>query len=164
MGDDLGVGLAFKDMTLGGQFGLQLGEILDDAVVDQGDAAGLVRVGVGRGRSAVGGPSGVADADRGRQRLFGQDGFQIADLALGAAAFDRAVHHGGDPGRVITAVFQPFQTVDQPGNDRSIAGDADDAAHAQELRGRGKQKGAALHRRRSGAKPRTSPHRPSMQS
>ena len=40
------------------------------------------------------------------------------------------VHNGGDSGGVIASVFQPFQAVDQPGNDGSIAGDADDAAHA----------------------------------
>ena len=45
-------------------------------------------------------------------------------------ALDRAVHNGGDSGGVIASVFQPFQAVDQPGNDGSIAGDADDAAHA----------------------------------
>ncbi|MNT21276.1 hypothetical protein D3C72_1566110 [compost metagenome] len=129
VGHDLGVGLALEDAALGLQLGLQLGEVLDDAVVDQADAAGLVRVGVGGGRGAVGGPAGVADADCARQRFGGQDGFQFADLALGAAAFDATVHDGGDPGGIIAAIFQTLQAVDQTGNDGARARDADDAAH-----------------------------------
>ncbi|MNC31680.1 hypothetical protein D3C75_800080 [compost metagenome] len=108
VGHDLGVGLALEDAALGLQFGLQLGEVLDDAVVDQADAAGLVRVGVGGRGRAVGGPAGVTDADGPAQGLGGQDGFQFADLALGAAAFDAAVDDGGDPGGVIAAVLQPL--------------------------------------------------------
>ena len=131
VGDHLGVGLAFEDVPLGGQLGLQLGEVLDDAVVHQRHAPGLVRVGVGGGRGAVGGPAGMADADRGLHRVLGQDGLQIADLALAAAAFDMAVDHGGDPGGIIAAVFQPLQAVDQTGNDGAVSRDADDAAHAK---------------------------------
>ena len=47
------------------QLALELVEVLDDAVVDQGQPAVLaaaVRVGVLVGRAAVGGPAGVADA------------------------------------------------------------------------------------------------------
>ncbi|MNE37016.1 hypothetical protein D3C80_1308540 [compost metagenome] len=129
MGHDLGVGLALEDAALGLQLGLQLGEVLDDAVVDQADAAGLVRVGVGGRGGAVGGPAGVADADGPGQGFGGQDGLQFADLALGAAALDAAVDDGGDAGGIIAAVFQPLQAVDQTGNDGACARDADDAAH-----------------------------------
>ncbi|MNT26274.1 hypothetical protein D3C72_1618360 [compost metagenome] len=129
VGDDLGVGLALEDAALGFQLSLQLGEVLDDAVMDQADAAGLVRVGVGGGRRAVGGPAGVADADGPGQRVGGQHGLQLADLALGAAAFDAAVDDGGDAGGVIAAVLQPLQAVDQTGDDGACARDADDAAH-----------------------------------
>ncbi|MNT56625.1 hypothetical protein D3C72_1939390 [compost metagenome] len=97
--------------------------------MDQADAAGLVRVGVGGRGRAVGGPAGVADADGPAQGLDGQDGFQLADLALGAAAFDAAVNHGGDAGGIIAAILQPLQAVDQAGNDGACARDADDAAH-----------------------------------
>ena len=60
---NLGVGLALKGVAEGLELGLEVGEILDDAVVDQGHATRLVRVGVRCGRGAMGGPAGMADAD-----------------------------------------------------------------------------------------------------
>jgi hypothetical protein len=133
VGDHLGVGLALEGMAFRDQLGLQLGEILDDAVVDQRHPARLVRVGVGRGRCAVGGPAGVADADGGVQRLGGQHSLQLADLALGPAAFDLAVDQRGHPGGVIAPVFQSLQAVDQTGNRRADTRHANDAAHERTL-------------------------------
>ena len=63
MREDLGIGLALKVMAAALQLFAQLGEVLDDAVVDDGDttvAAG-VGVSVNDGGLAVGGPTGVAD-------------------------------------------------------------------------------------------------------
>ncbi len=61
---DLGVGVAGELHTGGFQLGAQHGEVLDDPVVDDGDPSGgvAVRVGVAIGGSAVGGPTGVAQA------------------------------------------------------------------------------------------------------
>ena len=61
---DLGVGLALELVSLGTQAATKLLEVLDDAVVDDGDAARAVRVrmGVPVGGGAMGGPSGMADA------------------------------------------------------------------------------------------------------
>ena len=58
-----------------GQLGAQRGEVLDDAVVDDGDPAGVVqvRVGVGVGRAAVGGPAGVPDAGACRPAAAGPE-------------------------------------------------------------------------------------------
>ena len=63
-GGDLGVGLALEREALGEQLVLQLGEVLDDAVVDEGELAVVaeVRVRVAVGRAAVRRPAGVADA------------------------------------------------------------------------------------------------------
>ena len=63
MREDLGIGLALKVVAAALQLFAQLGEVLDDAVVDDGDttvAAG-VGVSVNDGGLAVGGPTGVAD-------------------------------------------------------------------------------------------------------
>ena len=64
--------------------------VLDAAVVDDGDAAGAVEVGVRveLGGSADGGPAGVADAEtrRGRGRSlrgFPNDGAEVLDEADG---------------------------------------------------------------------------------
>ena len=39
---------------------------------------------------------------------------EVGELALGAAALDAAVDQGRDPGRIIAAVFEPPQPLDQP--------------------------------------------------
>ena len=60
-----GVGLAGEGVALVGEELLEGGVVFDDAVVDQGDSAGVVGVGVGvdLGGRAVGGPAGVGHAD-----------------------------------------------------------------------------------------------------
>ena len=62
--DDLGVGLGDERVPLALQLVLELEVVLDDAVVDDDDAAGAVavRVGVLLGRPAVRRPARVADA------------------------------------------------------------------------------------------------------
>ena len=64
VGDDLGVGVGGHLDAAGLELVAQLGEVLDDPVVDHRDLAGRgpVRVGVAVGRAAVGGPAGVAHA------------------------------------------------------------------------------------------------------
>ena len=86
MGDHLGVGLGAEHGALLFELVAQLAEILDDAVVDDGEPVGRVRMGVVLGRLAVGRPAGVADADGAGERLAREPRFEIAQLALGAAA------------------------------------------------------------------------------
>ena len=66
VGQHLGVGLGREAVAPALESLPDRAGVLDDAVVDDGDAARLVGVGmrVGRGRRAVGGPAGVTDADR----------------------------------------------------------------------------------------------------
>ena len=66
MRNDFGVGLGDEFGALGLQLAAQLDEILDDAVVHDGELFGGVRMGVVLGRPAVGRPAGVADADGSR--------------------------------------------------------------------------------------------------
>ena len=54
---------------------------------------------------------------------------EIAELALGAAALDVAVHQRGDAGAVIAAIFQPAQRIQDQRRRRPRADDANDAAH-----------------------------------
>ena len=109
---------------------LQLAEILDDAVVDDGEPVGRVRVGVGLVRLAVGRPAGVADADGARERRLGELDLEVAQLALGAPALQPPVLQRGDAGGIVAAVFEPLQRLDDLRRDRRLAEDADDAAHA----------------------------------
>jgi hypothetical protein len=85
--DDLGVGLAGEDIAAGFQLGAQLVVVLDDAVVDQGDATDAVgrsvgagrevRVGVVHRRRAVCGPAGVGDAGSGGDAVLVGLGLQL---------------------------------------------------------------------------------------
>ena len=72
------------------QFGFQLGEVLDDAVVNHRHLAREVGVGVFGGRRAVGGPAGVADADGSGQGITRQHLFQVLQLARRAPPLQSA--------------------------------------------------------------------------
>ena len=70
LGHHLGVGLAFEAMAGGDQFGLQFGEVLDDAVMDHGQLVGRMRMRVDLVRPAMCRPARVSDADgAGERRL-----------------------------------------------------------------------------------------------
>ncbi len=120
----------------------QGGEVLDDPVVDHGDAAvaGHVRVGVAVGRSAVRRPAGVPDAERAlRKRPVGQHLLQVGQLAglLGGAQRRRVAVPGpdGDAGRVVPAVLQPPKSVEDDGQGVLRAHVPHDAAHCTEATG-----------------------------
>ena len=114
MRDHFGVGLAGEGAAVGDQLLAQRPEILDDAVMDQGDLVGRVRMGIVAGRRAVGRPARVRDADLARQRVRGELAREIVELALGAAPFELAVDDRADPGRIIAAIFEPPEALDQP--------------------------------------------------
>ena len=128
--DRLGVGVALEHVALGAELRLQLAEVLDDAVVDDRDLAVHVRMGVALGGTPVRRPARMADAGVPPQRLLQQTPFEVAQLALGAAALEVAVLDGGDAGRVIAAILEPTQGVDEIRGDRLLPDNSDDAAHA----------------------------------
>ena len=132
MGDHLGVGFAGELGAAGFQLLTELAEILDDAVVDHRDAVGGVRMGVGFGRLAVGRPAGVADAGVAAQRLAAQPVFEIAKLALGSAARQRAMLERGDARGIVAAVFEPLQRVDKLPRHRLTAENANDPAQSDD--------------------------------
>ena len=80
-----------------------------------------VRMRVALGRTPVRRPARMADAGVPLQRLLQQAAFEVAQLALGAAALEVAVLDGGDAGRIIAAILEPAQGVDEIGSDRSSA-------------------------------------------
>ena len=131
MRDDFGVGLAFKNVAELLQTPAQFLEILDDAVVHQGDsraarclveaAASLhwagrkVRVRVGRAGRAMRGPARVRDAGK-RCKVIGL-AIEFSDTRHAARPLQPAVGMYRDTARVITAVFQPTQSFDQDRDD-----------------------------------------------
>ena len=134
VGDDLGVGFGDELVALRGEFALQIEIVLDDAVVDDDDAAGAVAMGMGilfRG-AAMRGPAGVADAEGAVERMLAQNLFQVGELARRAAHLERgagwAAH--GDARRVVAAVFQAPQPLDDDRNYFLWTDITDNAAHA----------------------------------
>lgn len=113
--DDLGVGLGGEPDAGVLQLGAEPGEVLDDAVVDDGDPAGLVevRVGVTVGGRAVRGPPGVTEPGaRHRQRPFLQRLLQVHQLPGPLGRGQRAVGDDRHARGVVTAVFEPAQPLD----------------------------------------------------
>ena len=131
MSDDLGVGVGTEFRALVLELVPQLAEILDDAVVDHGEAVGGVRVRVAFGRPAVGCPTRVADADGAGERLAREPRLEIAQLALGTPAGKASVFQGGDAGRVISSVFEPLERVDERARDRLTSENAHNSAHGE---------------------------------
>ncbi len=124
MGDDLGVGLALEAMPFRLQLGPEFAEVLDDAVMDDGEPVGRVGMGVGGGWLAVGGPARVADADQPVERPARKLGLEVAQLAFGAAADQLAALERGDAGGVVAALFQPPQRLDHVERDGVLAQDS----------------------------------------
>ena len=129
--DDLGVGLGDERVPLFLKLPLQIQVVLDDPVVDDDDAAGAVamRMRVFLGRPAVGRPAGVADAVFPVERVAGEHLFETGELAGAAPQLDLAVAHDGHPRRVVAAILEPPQPVDQNRKDLLLADIPDDPAH-----------------------------------
>ena len=129
MRDHLGVGLAAELRAGLFQLLAQLAEILDDAVVHDREPLGRVRMRVALGRLAVGRPAGVADADRCRcSGSLAQPLFEVAELALGAAARQRAVLQRRDAGGIVAAVFEALERIDELARHRLTAENSDNPA------------------------------------
>jgi hypothetical protein len=145
VGDDLGVGFGLEFVAFGDEGGFELEVVFDDAVVDDDKGAGAVAVGVCVffGGAAVGGPAGVADAVGAVDGRGGDDGFEVSELAGGAAEFE-GVGRGfsrlggraadGDAGGVVTAVFEAAQAFNDDGDDRLWTDVTDDSTHEFEFR------------------------------
>ena len=129
MGDDLGVGVGGEHRAFRRELGLELAEILDDAVMHDRHEVGHMRVGVGLDRLAMRRPARVADTGRAHQRLGPKLLLEIAQLAFGASPREMAVLDGGDASRIVTAIFETLQRVDKLLRDRPFAENANDAAH-----------------------------------
>jgi hypothetical protein len=130
MGDHLGVGVGAKCRALFLELIAQFAEVLDDAVVNHRNPVGGMGMRIAFGRSAVGCPAGVTDADVSSKRLTRESGFEIAQFTLGSTTTEPSAFQSGDAGGVIAPIFEPLEGVDEPGCDRLTPENADDSAHA----------------------------------
>ncbi len=134
----LGIGLALEHLTGIRELGLELGEVLDDAVVDEGELAPVaeVRMRIDVGGAAVRRPAGVADAGAAVvDGVLGELVDEHAELAGALAGAELAVarQHGHACG-VVAAVFQPLQAPDEHLEAAARADVSHDSAHALDPR------------------------------
>ena len=138
--DDLGVGVASGSLVPARlELGAQRREVLDDAVVDHGDPAGVVevRVGVAVVRRAVRGPARVPDADAwpAGSGCSSSSFSRLTSLPARLRAGEIAVGSDDrDAGGVVAAVLQPAQTLDHDVEGRLVTDVSHDAAHAPRVR------------------------------
>ena len=102
----LGVGLGSEGVAKCGKFLPQRLEILDNAVMDDGDPVSCDRVRVGLGRQAMRRPTSVPDADHPLHRLAVEPPGEVDELAFRLPAFDASLDQGPDAGRIIPAIFE----------------------------------------------------------
>ena len=129
MRDGFGVRLARENMTLGHELLAQLAKILDDAIVDDGDLLGRVRMRVVLGRAAMRRPARVADANMALERMGGELFLEIAQLAAGAHARELAALERRNPGGIIAAIFKTAQRFQDVARHRLATQNSNDAAH-----------------------------------
>ena len=141
LGEHLGVGVAGKRSALAGEIGAEGGVVFDGAVVDEDDplaVGGLGGVGVCvlLGDLAVGGPAGVGDAGPAVAGLWvsgliRQHLFEDADASDAACDADAGGRLHRDSRRVVAAIFQPLEPLNQEGRSFVWSDVSDNATHTQ---------------------------------
>src|ERR1035437_3819657 len=134
MGNDFRIRLGGELVAFLDQLLLQAEIVLHDPVVHDHDLAGAVAVGmrVFFGRPSVRGPARMPNAIGAVERLQANGFFQVAQLALGTAQlqpFPVAGHC--DSRRIIAAVLQPSQSLDDDRNHTLLTYVADNATHGE---------------------------------
>src|SRR5215203_1628038 len=111
MRDYLGVGFGAETATARLQGPTQLEIVFDDAVVNDDDTAGAMRVRILFGRATMRCPARVSDANRAGDRILTQKVFEVRELADRAPDDDLPVMERGDTGRIVTAILQTLQPL-----------------------------------------------------
>ena len=86
-------------------------------------------MGIPDGGRAVRRPAGVGDSGCAVERLRLELAREILELALGAAALELAMVDRADARRVIAAIFEPLEAVEQPLRDVGPSDNPDNPAH-----------------------------------
>src|SRR6185503_16071741 len=129
MTHDFCIRLALELPSFGDQFVAERLEIFDDPVVHEGDGADDVRVRVADCRSAMRRPARMGDAGNARERFGIELASKIVEFALGPTADELAIVDRANAGRIITAIFEPLQPIEQPPRDVAVPDDSNDPAH-----------------------------------
>jgi hypothetical protein len=135
VGNHFGVRIRAEHHPCGLQLLAQAAVVLDDAVLNHRQSAAAIEMGVGVALLwlAMGGPAGVADAAQTRGPLGLIAGGEVHQFAFSLQTMQAALallhSHCGDPGRVVTAVFELAQAIQQLGCRLARTNQGNDAAH-----------------------------------
>ncbi len=129
MSDYLGVGLAHKLAAARDELFTQIPEILNDAVVHDGDQIGGMRMRIIFRRTPMGCPTRMADTDRASERFTLQSCFECMQLAFSAATAELAVIKRRDTGGIVAAILETLKRIDELARDRLVSDNSDDTAH-----------------------------------
>ena len=131
MRDHFGVGFGVELVALRLKLFAQLLEILDDAIVHDRDLVGRMRVRVDLVRLAVRCPARMADAAVACERLAGEALFEVLQLTFGTAAREVAAFQRRDARRVVAAILEALERLDDFLGDRFAPEYSDDPAHGK---------------------------------
>ena len=127
--DHLRVGLRIEPVSALEELRPNGGVILDDPVVDHRHfVAAKERVCVRLGRPAVRGPPGVGDAGAPVRPVPLDERSELRYLADRPHPVDAVLHHR-EPRRVVAAVLDTPQTLDEERNHVTLRGRPDDSTH-----------------------------------
>lgn len=129
VGNDFRVGLRLEHVAKRTELFALLFVVLDDAVVHQRHAVADVRMGVGFGDAAMGGPARMADAQAGVEALGGGGAFHFGHAAGAAHAAHVLLVDHRDTRGIVAPVFQPLQSFDQYRHHVAIGDRAHNSAH-----------------------------------
>src|SRR5205823_8479221 len=101
----------------------------DDAIVHHGHFFGGVRMRIVLGRAAMRRPARVANADGAFERLAFQPALEVLQLSLGAPPGELAAFERSNARRIITAIFEALERIDELRRGRLAANDSDNSAH-----------------------------------
>ena len=120
-GNDLAVGLAEETAALPLQAPTEVAVVLDDAVMDDGHAVGHVRMRIDFARRSVRRPARMRDADAAGELLGVHAALELRHLAHGADPLQLVIVERGDAGRIVTAVLEALEPLNQDVGDRLVA-------------------------------------------
>src|SRR5262249_23463218 len=109
----------------------QLAEVLDDPVVDHRQALGRMRMRVFFAWPPMRCPAGMADADRAHKRLVRELLLEIAQPAFRASSLARPAFERRKAGRIVAAIFEPLERINEVLSDRLPTKYSDNSTHGQ---------------------------------
>ncbi len=136
VGEDFGIGGGLEGMAVGKKLVFDDIIILDHAIVNEGDSAALVGVGVGIfvGRRSMGSPAGMSDPERAFEGVgMEEPGEAVIDFAFPFAELECVIGQDTDAGAVITPILEAAEALEDEGTGRLTTDVTYNSAHSDRM-------------------------------